>query len=382
MLNMPTTPKRHRIILVGGGPAHLGVLADFIAHGRPDADVVMISDRPQTLYSGLLPAWVAGVIPASDMVIDSAALARRAGVRFICDAVTGLAPIKREMGLAGGDVLPFSIASLAIGGQNDARPFAALGDRLLPIRPIETFMDRWTNVIQSAQTSRILRLIVVGGGAGGVELALAAAAAALRSGFNHDIGLIAGHGGILPGHAIGVRRRAMALLKAKGVAVHDGNATGHVQGVQLSDGRILPTDWVITATGSRAPQWLSACGLATDANGFVSIGADLRSISHPHIFAAGDIVQRADRPLPRSGVHAVKAGPILAANIRGAVRGAALKRYEPRSKTLYLLASGDGRALLSYGRWAALGRPIWWLKRFIDTRFIRRYARLTIKRVR
>lgn len=369
--------KRPTIILAGGGHAHLGVLAHFIRHGTPNADVMMISNRAQTAYSGMLPAWMAGTIPAEAMFIDSAALARRAGVRFICDTVTGLDADQRVMTLAGGGTMPFDIASLAIGGENNASDFAILGERLLTIRPIEDFMRGWTNAMQAATAQTKLSVMIIGGGAGGVELALAAVAAARRGGIAHDVGLVAVKGAFLAGHASGAQRRALALLQEKGVVVYYGRAVGHPDGVRLSDGRILPAETVIAATGSRAPTWLAASGLATNPAGFVSVGADLRNLSHPHIFAAGDIVQRADRPLPRSGVHAVKAGPVLAENLSASASGGALSTYDPPDKTLYLMASGDGRAMVSYGRLAGLGRAYWWLKRFIDTRFIRRYARLT-----
>ena len=368
--------KRPTIVLAGGGHAHLGVLAYFIRHGAPNADVIMVSNREQTAYSGLLPAWMAGAVAAEAMFIDSAALARRAGVQFICSTVTGLDADRRVMTLAGGEPLAFDIASLAIGGRNNVDDFAILGDRLLTIRPMEAFMRGWTDALAKAMARGMLRLIIVGGGAGGVELALASVAAARRAGVAHDIGIVTEQGAFLAGHAPGVQRRAMALLQEKGVKLHYGRAQGHEDGVRLSNGQVLPADTVIAATGSRAPQWLAASGLATNAAGFVSIGADLRSLSHPHIFAAGDIVQRADRPLPRSGVHAVKAGPVLANNIIAAVSGGVPSTYNPPEKTLYLLASGDGRALLSYGNWAGLGRAFWWLKRLIDTRFIRRYATL------
>ena len=367
---------RPTLILAGGGHAHLGVLAHFIGNGSPDADVVLISNRAQTAYSGMLPAWMAGTIPAADMFIDSAALAQRAGVRFVGDAVVALDADSRVLTTASGAAFAFDYVSLAIGGENDSHEFAPLGDRLLTVRPMESFMQRWSDAMDTAMAKGILRLIVVGGGAGGVELALGAVAAARRAGIAQDIGLVTAQDAFLSGHAAGVQRRALALLQHKGVAIQYGRAVGHCDGVCLSDGRILPADHVIVATGSRAPQWLATSGLSVDANGFVRVGADLRSLCHPHIFAAGDIVQRADRPLPRSGVHAVKAGPVLAKNLIAAVSGGELTTYDPPERTLYLLASGDGRALVSYGQWAGLGRAYWWLKRFIDTRFIRRYEKL------
>ncbi|WP_197041984.1 FAD-dependent oxidoreductase, partial [Sandarakinorhabdus oryzae] len=145
----------------------------------------------------------------------------------------------------------------------------------------------------------------------------------------------------------------------------------HAQGLALPGGEILSAGLVIAATGSRAPDWLAGSGLAT-ADGFVAVDATLASITHPNIFAAGDIIARQDRPLPRSGIHAVKAGPVLAANIGARLSGTALAEYQPPARNLYLMSTGDRRAILSWGPFGLSGRPIWWLKDRIDRGFMRR----------
>ena len=73
--------------------------------------------------------------------------------------------------------------------------------------------------------------------------------------------------------------------------------------VRLStpDGTMLACDAVIAATGSRPSDWITDTGLAVREGGFVAVGSDLRSVSHSHIFAAGDIVSRCDRRVERLG---------------------------------------------------------------------------------
>ena len=48
------------IVLVGGGHAHLGVLADWIRRGSPEARTIMLSLQRQTRYSGMIPGTLAG----------------------------------------------------------------------------------------------------------------------------------------------------------------------------------------------------------------------------------------------------------------------------------------------------------------------------------
>jgi len=218
--------------------------------------------------------------------------------------------------------------------------------------------------------------VIAGGGAGGVELAFGLrnlAGASPRP----EVTLVAGSGGVLPGFAPSVRARALRALARQGIAVvaEDARFEG---GVLMAGGQPLePADCVIAATGSAAPGWVRASGVATDANGFLAVDAHHRSPSHPHIFAAGDVAARTDRSLAHAGVHAVFAGPVLAANLRKALAGEApTATYHPRRHSLYLLNKGDGSGILSYGPFSAEGRWVLALKHRIDKAWIAKYAAL------
>lgn len=355
-----------RVILAGGGHAHLAVLADWAARGLAGTERVLVTRQRHLAYSGMLPGWMAGRYRAEELLIDLAPLAEAAGARLVLDDVTGLDAAARQLRLASGEVLAFDLLSLATGGTIATDGFAPLGARLLPVRPVEQFMAGW-EAFCAAGPGRTVA--VVGGGAAGVELALAAA----RRG--HHVHLIAPADGFMPGHGARARSLVRAALVRAGVAIHAATARGTPDGLALDDGTVLPVDLAILATGSLPPGWLVQSGLALDPAGFVLTGADLRSTSDPAVFAAGDIAARADLALPRAGVHAVKAGPVLAANLRAALSGTPLRTYQPGSRRLALLATGDGRAIASWGTLAAEGRWLAWLKDRIDRGFIARYTR-------
>jgi NADH dehydrogenase FAD-containing subunit len=98
----------------------------------------------------------------------------------------------------------------------------------------------------------------------------------------------------------------------------------------------------------------------------------LRSVSHPQVFAAGDVAAYADTR-PKSGVFAVRAGAALAGNILAACNGTAPTEWHPQRRALYLVSTGDARAIASWGAWSAGGRWVWAWKDWIDRRFVRRY---------
>ncbi len=365
---------KRRVILAGGGHAHLAVLADWASRSLPGTERWLVTSSRHTAYSGMLPGWLAGHYRASELMIDLGPLAERAGAKLIVADVVGLDATRQTLNMSSGEEFGFDLLSLATGGETDISSLATLGDRLLSVRPVGTFMERWSDFLDRKALASTISIAVAGGGAAGVELALGAEVAIRRFFRNARISLVAPGDGFLSGHAPQVRRRALAELAKRDIAVHFAQAAGAGGGLLLSNGDFLPIDCVIAATGSRPPRWLARSGLACNEAGFVAVGADLRSISHGSIFAAGDIIDRVDRSLERSGVHAVKAGPVLAANLRAALSGAPLSQYQPRSRTLYLLALGDKRAIVSWGRFVAAGHWAWRIKDWIDRYFVSRYT--------
>lgn len=365
--------RRKTLLLVGGGHAHVAVLADWIRRGVPSgARAILLTPQPHLRYSGMVPGWIAGQHPRDAGLVDVEKLARRAGVQLVLDRCVAVDPDARRVTTAGGDEIAFDLASFDTGGEG--RAAALLGDdpRVIDVRPIAAFVDRL------AERPAITRAVVAGGGAGGVELAFALRNQTRnRAGAPADVDLVAGEDGVLPGFASAVQRHVVRALERQGIALHQADARLEGGAIMAGDVALEPADTIIAALGSAAPGWARESGLAVDAAGFIAVDARQQSTSHPHIFAAGDVAARADRMLAHSGVHAVFAGPVLAANLRAAVAGKSpRKTYHPRWNNLYLMNTGDGRAIASYGPLAAEGRWVLRLKHWIDRRWIAKYAAL------
>ncbi|WP_373486509.1 FAD-dependent oxidoreductase, partial [Blastomonas sp.] len=244
---------KRRVILAGGGHAHLAVLADWAARPLPDAEQWLVTSSRHTAYSGMLPGWLAGHYRARDLLIDLEPLAKKAGAKLVIADVVGLDPAHQMLRLSSGEQICFDLLSLATGGEADISSLATLGDKLLPVRPVGTFMERWSNFLERQPLASTISIAVVGGGAAGLEVALGADAAIRHSCRNARISLAAPADGFLSGHAPKVRRRALAELARRGITVHLAHAAGTEDGLLLSNGGYIPVDCVIAATGSRAP---------------------------------------------------------------------------------------------------------------------------------
>jgi len=362
------------LILAGGGHAHLHVLKALAARPWPGVDVTLISPYARQIYSGMLPGWMAGHYRLEQCAAALEPLLKAARVRFIQDSVTGVDAGRRVIRTAQSGNLAYDALSLDCGAEVDASYLAATGAQLLPVRPIENFVVAWTRQIETFKQQGQARLAVVGAGAAGVELALAARYRLARElgETKTKVTLVAGSG-LLPGHGPGIAARVSRALARHQVAVVGGYAAGCPSGLQLNDGTIIPAACVIATTGAKPAAWLAESGLALAPDGFIAVKDGQQSASHPAVFAAGDVASRIDSPHAKSGVYAVRAGPVLASNLHRVLMGQPPLSYPPQKRSLYLLATGPREAVMSWGGLSAKGGWAWQWKDWIDRRFMRQY---------
>lgn len=369
-----------RLLLLGGGHSHVEVLRRFGRLPMPGVDLTVVNPARFATYTGMLPGLVAGHYAYRDCRIDLAALTRFAGARFLHTEAQAVDAVRRKVVLADAMSLDYDIVSIDIGSVPATAGIPGSAENTVGVKPFDAFLSVWNGLIERARAGSLSRLAVVGGGAGGVELLLAAQyrLAQLRPQSAVQCALVAEAPQVLPTHNPAVSAAFHRILSARQVDVHLSTRVARVESGTLvaANGARISADAIIWATGAAPPPLLRTTRLALDDGGFIAINAHLQSISHSEVFAAGDCASMVGAAYPKSGVFAVRQGPPLAENLRRALAGQPLTVYRPQHRALALISRGDRYAVASYGPVAFAGAWVWRWKDHIDRKFIGRYEHL------
>ncbi len=363
------------VLLVGAGHAHVAVLKAFGMRPLDGVRLTLLTREVETPYSGMLPGVVAGHYAADEALIDAGRLVRFAGGRLYQDEAVGIDVAGRRVLCRARPPVPFDVLSLDVGSRPNTGDVPGAAEHAIPVKPIDGFLRRFDGMLQRVRAGRSSRVVMVGGGAGGVELLLSVEARLQREappGAALDITLVTGAPDVLMTFPPAFRARFRAILSERGITVCTGRRVTRVEpgAVVLAGGEPLPADEVLWTTEAAPAAWLGETGLLLEA-GFLGVDAMLQAA--PGIFAAGDMIAFRPGAIPRSGVYAVRAGPVLAHNIRATLTGRPLRRYRPQAAALAIVSDGRRRAVLTRNGVSLAGSWAWRLKDLIDRRWMATY---------
>lgn len=376
-----------KLLLAGAGHAHIGLLRRLTIKRPAHLDITLITEEPQTIYSGMLPGWMAGHYHLDEISIDIASLCVQAGVRLIQRPIIKVDAASCTVTVTDNETVDYDVLSLNTGADTDMRwlgkdantpkttvtelsKLDSNNSTVTAIRPLSVFTQQWQQILLNAQTSDAYKLAIVGAGAAATELVMSAQVALKRINANHQVCLVCGDE-LLSGFDQTFRRRVMKQLKRHNIKIVYARATGYQDGQLITAQGSLAVDVIIAATGVIGSEWTKETDLEIAGDGFIAVNANQQSTSHSNVFAVGDVATRIDKDMAHSGVHAVHGGVVEAANLLAYMTDEPLQIYQPRSRTLYLLSCGDKYAIGSWGKYGLQGRGLWYLKRQIDKRFVK-----------
>lgn len=357
-----TSAARPRILVAGAGHAALVALHQ-LAREPAAAHVTLVSRSAHASYSGMLPGWIEGVYPQEAMAIDLRTFAARVGVDLVIGEVVGAD--EGGLHLDDGRTLGYDILVVNTGAQS-ARSGALRAAQVVPGKPSEALIEGIRPHLRGARS-----FVVVGGGLAGVEVALALRARRPEA----PLAIVERDRPLLKALPRAFARRVANHLTRGGIDVRLGSEVAAIEHgeVRLADGAILPARCTLALTGAQPPAWLDATPFARAADGFLAVNAAMRSLSHPHVLAVGDVATRTDDPRPKAGVFSVRAGPPLAAALRRLAVGHEPAPARLQRRGLVLLSTGHGNAIGARNGLVIEGRIVWRFKNRLDRRFVRQF---------
>ncbi|BFR47209.1 FAD-dependent oxidoreductase [Nitratidesulfovibrio sp. HK-II] len=417
-----------RLLLLGAGHAHLDAIRAIPTLTARGHAVTVVGPGPCHCYSGMGPGVLGGTYPPQAMALPVRRMVEAAGGTFVTDTAVRIDAPEKAVRFASGLRLDYDVCSCNVGsvvaralpggrgqandGPDNSEELGGPGEPdgdggggplVLPVKPIENLYRARQALLRQAAHGPV-HVVVAGGGPAALEVACNAAvclgrarghgAATVPEG--DSVTLVAGRT-LLPRLPERARLLCRTAAAARGVRIIEGARAVRVakDGLLLDGGRTLPASVILLATGVAPPPLFAASGLPVGPDGGLAVNAHLQSIDHPDLFGGGDCIHFTPAPLARVGVHAVRQGPVLAANLAARLDGHArrttgksrasgqpgLAPYIPRPGYLLVLDTGAGTGVLHRPIPALPGVPAlcfsgrlaFLLKRAIDTRFIRRH---------
>lgn len=372
------TPFKKDLVLIGGGHSHVQVIRMLaMKKALRGIRVTLISDESTVCYSGMLPGCLAGLYRPGEMEMELRPLCTWAGIRFVRARVAGLDPTLQQVHFEDGrPSLAYDALSINVGSIPRGMDTPGVREYAVPTRPLGLLLKRVQEFEKDHRADgRPLRIVIAGGGAAGVELAFA-----MHSRWGDRfapvrITLVESQDALLSGHNPRVAGIIGRYLDEKGIACLTGLRVAGVDetGVHFDEHPSLPCDFLLWATGGAPPDLLKETNLDSSDAGFIRVRPTLQVPGYDNVFAAGDCIEFPSRPLPKSGVYAVREGPVLARNIHAWLENRSLLPYRPQVSALALLMTGTRNAVASRRLLSFHGPWVWRLKDWIDRRWMRKF---------
>ncbi|MFJ4108615.1 NAD(P)/FAD-dependent oxidoreductase [Oerskovia enterophila] len=347
------------VVVVGGGFA--GLAAVKALAGAP-VRITLIDRRVYNTFQPLLYQVATGGLNPGDVTYFLRALRlKQPNVRVVHEHLVGLDPQHKTLRLLNDEEIRYDYLVLANGvttnffGTPGAKEHAfAMYSRSQALKIRDTLFVRLEKSAATPETDDGLRVVVVGGGSTGVEVA--GALAELRTqglapaypeihGDAFSVKIVQRGTELIKPFPAKLRTYAARELQRRGVDLHLGAGVAKVlpDGVELTDGTFIRSDLTVWAAGVAPHEEVSRWNLPLGDGGRIRVGDDLQVEGWPDHFAAGDIAI-SPAGLPQLAQPAIQSGKVAGRNIRALVQG------RPTTSLTYL----DKGTMAVIGRRAAV----------------------------
>ena len=329
--------SRPHVVIIGAG---FGGLAAARALQRMDVDVqVTVVDRNNFhVFQPLLYQVASAGLAADDVTFPVRAILRKGrATAFRLGHVTAIDLSARTVTIDGHDTLGYDHLVVAAGAESTSFGVPGVDEHAVALKSLDDALRLRTEVLSRFERAAAaspgapvdLRVVIVGGGPTGVEMAGSLRELydkVLRKDFpglsfsGSSITVVEAADRLLTPFHPSLSARTAEALRRWGVHVELGTGVDHVEpgAVVLTDGRRLEAGVVLWAAGVAASPVGRMLGVPLGRGGRVPVEADLSLVGHPEVFVIGDLAASPTsdgRPLPQVVQPAMQGGRHVAAQI-------------------------------------------------------------------
>ena len=361
------------LVFVGGGHAHLTCLVNIRDYINLGHRVSLISPATHHYYSGMGPGLLSGLYRPEEVRFHIKKLVEDRGAAFVKGHVVRVDAEKRLLILDSGETLPYHVVSFNTGSTVPMDGVNNNQENVYPVKPIINLLKA-RNVILGKIRVGTPRLLVVGGGPAGVELAGNLWRLVSDNACETKITLVAG-GSLLSSFPGRVRSLAISSLRERGIEVVEGSHVSQFAAGEavLADGRRIAYDVAFAALGVKTSRLFRESSLPSGDDGGLLVNKRLQSVAYPEIFGGGDCVSLQGFPLDKVGVHAVRQNRILHHNLMAALCDKPMDTFRPQRFYLLIFNLGDGTGIFVRRSWVWSGRLAFLFKDYLDRSFMRKF---------
>ncbi|PWN07858.1 NAD(P)/FAD-dependent oxidoreductase [Rhodohalobacter mucosus] len=352
-----TDYPRKKLIIAGGGHASLPLIKMGRYWKGKNLSVTLVSAENYLVYSGALPQYLGGFYKWEETAINLEELCSRYGVEFIRARVGSVNRQKNTIGIDAGNELSFDYLLINVGVKTSGY---SSGDKIYPVKPMSALID----LKKKLESGDCRKLMILGGGAAGTEIALNLSHPNCT--YRPAITIIEKENSLLSGFPQKASINAEHILRNRGVEVLTGNT------FKKSDTE--PFDAVIMATGNEPESVNISHNFKTGSGNRLLTDRTLLVTGSDCIFAAGDTADVDGADFSQIGVHAVKQGKTLRANIESLLDRKPLNKYSPYSINPLIISDGPDRAIFTAAGLSVTGRAPAVMKYVLDMKWLEKYT--------
>ncbi len=373
---------KKKVIIVGGGFGGIKTALDLAKQKNPDLDIALISDKVHFEYQARLYRVVNGY-SALEVCVPLEKIFKKYNVEVIEDFIESVDLDKRQLVGNSGERYFYDFVVLALGSQTTYFNIPGLKEFSYGFKSIQEALElkgHLHKVIEGCKDSlpedktKMAHLVIVGGGASGVELAgeLATYMKKLIKMHGLDsslvtIDLIEAAPRLLPIVDEKISAKITKRLRKLGVNIYVNRAVikEEVEQVFLKDMQMKTATLIWTAGVAPNNLYGRIKGLVLDRKGRVIVDKHLRAKGYNNAFVIGDGASTTYSGMAQT---AINDGKYVANFIEEKIAGRVLESYQPQ-RPKYAIPVGPGWAAVAIGNLKIYGRPGWWLRRIADLRY-------------